>query len=900
MMKISALKYLFNPRSIAVLGREKKEGRDTILVRNLIDAGFAGSVLPVNPNRHAVAGVLAYADVSRLPETPDLAILTTPLEEGPALIGELGAKGTRAVLLINPEMSQAQPAAGAALKQALLDAASPYEIRILGPDRLGMAIPSNGINATLSRIALPPGPISLLTQSSSLMRAMLAWATDHNHSIGFSHLVSLGAVVDVDCSDVLDYLARDPKTRTILLYVERVHRPRQFMSAARVAARLKPVIALKPHSYDGGVVEEALYDAAAHRAGILRVDTLEQLFNAMETVGRPKLVRKNRLLILGNSRSMALLASGVLIKEGGVLAKLSPATRTALAGIVASDGHADNPVDLGGDAGFEAYDRALELLLAEPEVDALLLVHVPTFSDRDQESARAMAERTARSLRLVLVSWVGSPPSAPILQGFQQARLAVYRTPAEAVQAFIGITEYCRNQELLMETPASVPEEFSPDTAAARRLIAAALAADKGELNFRATSELLAAYQIPMVATHFAVTPEDAAMLATELGGNAVLKILSPAIRNRSDVGGVAMDLEGPHEVFTAATAMLRRVQTLAPGAVLEGFAVQPMIHRRGAYEVTIGVRTGRDFKAGPVLFFGHGGTEAQVINDIAYAFPPLNMHLARELMSRTRLYALLANNPGRPANLDALALTLLKVSQMVIDLGELVELDINPLRVDAEGTLALSARVRIAPATGATTERLAILPYPKEWEQCVPLPNGHTLSLRPILPEDEPALQALVRRLSPEDIRRRFFLPLSELDHGMAARLTQLDYDREIAFVLAEPGIAGKTVIWGVVNLYADPDLEKAEYAILLDPTLRGQGLGALLMRYAIEYARKRGIRELFGEVLRGNEPMLRLNQVLDFTIAGNPHDPDLRHVSLAVPGHWGLAIGKPGGSGE
>jgi acetyltransferase len=656
------------------------------------------------------------------------------------------------------------------------------------------------------------------------------------------------------------------------------------MSAARVAARLKPVIALKPHRYDSGV-EEALYDAAAHRTGILRVDTLEQLFNTLQTLGHTKSIRKkNRLLILGNSRSMALLASDALIKGGGVLAPLSPATRTALASIVASDGQADNPVDLGDKAGFAEYDRALELLLAEPETDVLLLVHVPTFSDRDQESARAIAERTARSPRLVLVSWVGSLPPASILQGFQQARLPVYRTPAEAVQTFIEIAEYGRNQELLMETPASMPEAFSPDTATAHRLIAAALAADKGELNFHATGELLAAYQIPMVATHFAATPEEAARLATELGGNVALKILSPAIRNRADVGGVALDLEGPREVFTAATAMLRRVQILAPGAVLEGFVVQPMVHRRGGYEVTIGVRTGRDFKAGPVLFFGHGGTEAQVINDIAYAFPPLNMHLARELMSRTRLYALLANNLGRPANLDALALTLLKVSQMVIDLSELVELDINPLRVDAEGVLALSARVRIAPATGEATERLAIRPYPKEWEQSIPLPNGRTLSLRPILPEDEPALQALVRRLSPEDIRRRFFRPLKELNHSMAAQLTQLDYDREIAFVLAEPGIAGKAVIWGVVNLYADPDREKAEYAILLDPTLRSLGLGALLMRYIIKYARKRGIQELFGEVLRENEPMLRLNQALGFSIESNPHDLDLRHVSLAV----------------
>lgn len=315
-------------------------------------------------------------------------------------------------------------------------------------------------------------------------------------------------------------------------------------------------------------------------------------------------------------------------------------------------------------------------------------------------------------------------------------------------------------------------------------------------MDIEATRELLEAYQIPMVVTRSASTPEAAARLAAELGGSVALKILSAAISNRSDVGGVALSLEGPDEVLAAASAMLKRVQTLAPEAVLEGFAVQPMLSRRGAYEIALGVRTGRNFKVGPVLFFGHGGTETQVINDIAYALPPLNMHLARELMSRTRIDSLLRTSPGRPVNLDALALTLLKVSQMVIDLGELVELNINPLWVNAEGVLALSASIRIAPATAPPTERLAIRPYPKELEQSLTLPDGRTLYLRPILPEDEPALQAMVRRMPKEDIYRRFFQPLKQLTHDLAARLTQLDYDRELAFVVAGPGTAGKAAL--------------------------------------------------------------------------------------------------------
>jgi acetyltransferase len=881
-MPIRTLKSMFNPGSIAIIGQGHDDaGADAILERNLINAGFKGPVLPVNPDRPAVAGVFTYPNVASLPTIPELAILTTRLEEGPAVIRELGTKGTRAVLLLSRSRLNAFADAGTALKQALLEAAKPYRLCLLGPDRLGMAIPINGINATLSQLPLMPGHLSLLTQSSSLMRAVMSWAA--SRTIGFSHLVSVGAEVDVDCSDILDYVAQDSQTYAILMYLESIRHPRRFLSAARTAARLKPIIALKPRGYRGNPVEEGIYDAAARRVGILRVDTIEHLFNAVETLANTKAVRKNRLLILGNSRSMGLLAGDTLLREGGTLAALSEATRAALARLLPRGYYPDNPVDLGDEAGFQEYNQALELLLKEAEADGILIVHVPTASDLDQECSQAIVACAAQSQRLVMISWVGSTPAIPIKRLFQHAQIATYPTPNEAVQSFIQLTEYRRNQELLMETPSSVPEEFTPATAMARRIIVTALAAGQDRLDIEATAELLAAYQIPMISTSFAPTPADAAVLATQLGGSVALKIVSKGIRHRSDVGGVALAVEGYQEVFTAASAMLKRVQALVPEAEIEGFAVQPMLHRRGAYEVAIGVRTGREFKAGPVLFFGHGGTESQVINDIAYALPPLNMHLARELMSRTRLYALLSRSPGRAVNLDALALVLIKVSQMVIDLDELTELDINPLRVDAEGVMALSAHVQIA-AVDPATERLAIRPYPQELEQRLTLADGRTLCLRPILPEDEPALQALVKRLSPEDIRLRFFQPLKELSHALAARLTQLDYDREMAFVLADPGRAGRTTVWGVVRMTADPDREQAEYAITLDPTLRGLGLGALLLRRIIDYARNRGIRQLFGEVLAENEAMLKLNRALGFAIKRDPNDPGLMHVRLSL----------------
>jgi acetyltransferase len=680
---------------------------------------------------------------------------------------------------------------------------------------------------------------------------------------------------------MLDYLAQDPETKSILMYLESISNPRKFMSAARIAARIKPVIVLKPRGNRS--VEDAIYDAAFRRAGLLRVDTIERLFNSVETLASAKPVQKNRLIIVGNSRSVGQLATDMLHRKGGVLAKISSTTQAELANIVSPGSHTDNPVDLGDQAGFKEYDKAMELLLKEPEADGILIVHIPAPPEHDRECARAIVERAANSRRLVMTSWVGAP-STVARQMFREAKIATYSTPDEAARSFMRVAEYRHNQELLMETPPSIPEQFTPETETAHRLIATALAEGRERLNAREVSSLLAAYAIPMVITHYASTPEEAAELARELNGPITVKIVSADITERADVGGVALALDSPEEVRSAASAMLRRVQTLAPQTSIEGFAVQPMLSRHGAYELTIGVRSGRHFGGSPVLRFGQGGTEAQVINDFAYALPPLNMHLAYEMMSRTRIYSLLSSSLGRPANLDALALTLIKVSQMVIDLGELVEMDINPLWVNVDGVLALNASARLARTSRPGSDRLAIHPYPKELEQTLELPDGRKLFIRPILPEDEPALQAMVGRMPAEDIRLRFFRPIRELTHDMAARLTQLDYDREMAFVITNPGLPGKATIWGVVRISTDPDLERAEYAIAVDRTMTGLGLGPMLMRRMIDYAKRRGIRELYGDVLRENEPMLKLNRAMGFTVKNDADDPNLIHVSLAL----------------
>lgn len=884
-MTIRNLGYMFKPRSIAVIGQgTKDESPDAILEMNLIEAGFKGPVMPVNPDRRAVSGVLTYKDVASLPEVPDLAIITRPLEECPALIGELGAKGTRAVSIVNQRLLRPQREVDAVLAQAMLDAAKPYLLRILGPDRLGIAIPNQGINATLCHTHLLDGHIAVLSQSSAVMRAIINWTQRRN--IGFSHLVSLGIRLDVDFADMLDYLAQEPHSRSILIYLERIMNPRKFMSAARVAARIKPVIVLKPRNYGDRAAEDAVYDAAFRRAGLLRVDTIERLFNSVETLASAKPVPNNRLIILGNSRSVSLLAADTLLGQGGTLASISEITQAELAGIAPPNAHTENPVDLGGHAGHKEYDRALELLLKEPGADGILIVHVPGAPELDQGCARAIVERSAKSRRLVVTSWVGAAAETPARQLLRNAGIATYSTPDEAARGFLRVAEYSRNQQLLMETPPSVLEEFTPDVEAARRLIATVLAAGRNQLNPREVGSLLAAYDIPLTTTRYASNPAAAAQQAAELEGSVALKILSPDIPERSSMGGVALALDTPEDVFASATAMLKRVQSLLPQAVIDGFAVQPMLARRGAYELILGMRTGQHFGGSPVLFFGHGGTESEVINDIAYAIPPLNMHLAQELMSRTRLYTMLRHSRGRRADLDAIALTLLKISQMVSDLPEIVELTINPLWANEEGVLALNALVGIATATGSGFERLAIHPYPKELEEIFTLPDGRTLCLRPILPEDEPPLRELVRRMPEEDRRLRFFQPIKELSHDMAARLTQLDYDREMALVVTNPGLPGKAEIWGVVRMTADPDMERAEYAIAMDRRMTGIGLGPMLMRRIIDYAKGRGILELYGTVLSENEPMLKLNRVLGFTIRRDAEDPSLMHVSLPLQG--------------
>jgi acetyltransferase len=849
--------------------------------------------MPVNPKHTAIEGVLTYPDIASLPVAPDLAVLATPPSTIPALIAELGERGTKAAVIITAGFGEAHED-GPALRQQVLDAAKPHLLRVVGPNCIGIMAPGCGLNASFAHIAPKKGHLAFVAQSGAMVTSVLDWAT--SRGIGFSHFASLGDMTDVDFGDVLDYLSTEPDVRGILLYVEAVTHARKFMSAARAASRLKPVIVIKAGrhpeaaaaaaSHTGALAgSDAVYDAAFRRAGMLRVQEIGDLFGAVETlaVGRP--AKGNRLTILTNGGGVGVMATDSLIDHKGRLASLSEETINALDGVLPATWSHSNPVDIIGDASADRYAKALEPLLADKGADATLVLFCPTAMASGVSVARSVVDTLSktRSKHSVLTCWLGEEAARPARKLLSDSGVSTYFTPERAVRAFMDMVHYRENQESLTQTPPSVPEEFDPDVATVRRLIDRAIDEGREWLTEPEAKSVLEAYQIPTVPTRTAANPQAAATAAAALGGAVVLKILSRDIVHKSDVGGVALDLRSPGAVRDAAKAMLDRVKAAMPDASVDGFTVQPMIDRPGAYELIVGVS--EDIQFGPVILFGQGGTAAEILNDTALALPPLNMHLAKDVIARTRISGVLSGYRGKPSvALDELALTLLKVSQLAVDYAEIVELDINPLLADEFGVMALDARIRVKPSDGPASLRLAIRPYPKELEEVITAKDGKAYLLRPIRPEDEPAAQDLFSRLSPEDIRMRFFGPKGALSHTVAARMTQIDYDREMALVLADPDPNTNDRIYGGVRIISDPNGEQAEYSVLIESGLSGSGLGHILMKKIIAYAKARKISEIFGDVLRENKRMLGLCEKLGFSKHAHPDDPAVIEVRLPL----------------
>ena len=896
-MSTYRLEKVFDPRSVALIGASQREGAlGRTVLRNLREAGFPGSILLVNPKYREIDGEPCVARIEDLTQVPDLIIVTTPPATVPGIIASAGRKGVAAALIITAGLGHG---AGSLAEEARLEARK-HGLRLVGPNCLGVIAPRAKLNASFAARNAMPGDLALISQSGAVEAGLLEWAA--RRRVGFSGLVSLGDMVDVDFGDCLDYFAADRGSRAILLYIEAIADARKFMSAARAAARAKPVVVIKSGRHAQGARaaathtgalagSDAVYEAAFRRAGLLRVFDLDELFAAAETLGRQKPFPGKRLAILTNGGGVGVLAVDRLIDLGGALAAVSPDTMAKLDRALPPTWSRANPIDIIGDADAARYDAALEALLADDENDAILVLNVPTALASASQAAEAVAEtvrrnrQTGERCKPVFAVWLGEDEVSK--HAFESLGIPHFATETDAVRGFMHLVRYREAQDLLMETPDSLPREFAPDAATARQIVAEALREGREWLDPLEANRLLTAYDIPVAPVTLAETPRRPQRRRCPIlaeGGTVAVKILSPDIIHKSDVGGVKLDLTSEEAVRKAAADIFERAERLKPGARVVGVTVQAMVRRPKARELIAGLADDPTF--GPVVVFGRGGTAVEIIDDKSMALPPLDLNLAEMLIARTQVSRILKAYRDVPAADErAIRLVLVKLSQLAADVPEIRELDINPFLADQNGVIAVDARVRIAPETetrrGQGHPRFAVRPYPKEWERSFALRNGRNVFVRPVRPDDEELFLEFLKRVSAEDLRLRFFAPIREFSHAFLAKLIQIDYARAIAFVALDAG-TGEMI--GVVRLHADANHETGEYAILLRSDLKGQGLGWELMRLTIEWARADGLGVIEGQVLRENTVMLDMARALGFKIRSDGSDHDLQIVTLRL----------------
>jgi acetyltransferase len=893
-MSIYRLDRLLSPQSVAVVGASPREGSlGRAVLKNLIGGGFAGRISIVNPHHAEINGLRAAKTLPELGAPPDVVVVTVPPAEVLPTIVAAGELGVAGAIIITAGLGHGPGSIAAEVGASARRAG----LRLLGPNCLGLFAPHAKFNASFAASSPAPGDLALISQSGAIAAGMIEWAATRN--IGFSGIASVGDQLDIDIGDLLDYFALDRATRAILLYIESITDARKFLSAARAASRVKPVVVVKAGRMAAGASaaathtgalagSDAVYDAAFRRAGLLRVFTLEQLFEAAEILGRLSRLDGRRLTILTNGGGLGVLAVDLLTELGGTLADISQQTRERLDQVLPPTWSHANPVDIIGDADAARYSAALEVLLNDSDSDAVLVMYVRTAIASPIAIADGVIDTIARYRKATLrpkpamAVWLGTQNLVDAK--FAEAKIPTYATEADAVRGFMHLVNYHDAQRALMDMPPALPAAFSPDTVSVRKIAQQALAEGRRWLDPIEANAVLSAYAIPALPTKTAENPDQAAIAAAEfldVGQPVAVKILSRDIVHKSDVDGVRLNLASAAAVRRAADDVLNNARKARPEARLQGVSVQPMVIKPKARELLLGIADDATF--GPVVAFGHGGTAVEVINDKALALPPLDLRMAHELIGRTRVARLLRAYRNVPAaDIDQVAFTLVKLAQLAADVPELRELDINPLLADETGVMALDVRIAVAPAMrGSAHSRLAIRPYPAEWQRCITLPDGHRFDVRPVLPQDEPLFVEFLKRVTPTDLRMRFFAVLKDFNHAMIARFTQLDYARAIAFVALDHDTGE---LMGVVRLHSDANFESGEYAILVRSDLKGRGLGWQLMQLIVEYARSEGLQRIEGQVLRENTTMLDMCRELGFVIGNDLEDLDLRHVRLAL----------------
>ncbi|AHM72485.1 bifunctional acetate--CoA ligase family protein/GNAT family N-acetyltransferase [Yersinia hibernica] len=865
-MSQRGLEALLRPKSIAVIGAsEKPERAGFLMMRNLLDGGFNGPILPVTPSHKAVCGVLAYANIASLPITPDLAILCTNNRRNLPLLEDLATRGCKAVIILSAATEQF-----AELKAC----AQRHHIRLLGPNSLGLLAPWQGLNASFSPVPIKKGRLAFISQSAAVANTILDWA--QQREVGFSYFIALGDSLDIDVDDLLDFLARDGKTSAIMLYIEHISDARRFLSASRSASRNKPILVVKSgrsqraqQLLNGQQGLDAAYDAAIQRAGLLRVQDTHELFSAVETLSHMHPLRGERLLIVSNGAAPAAMALDELIRRNGKLATLSDTTQSALSAALLPFVSLRNPIDLRDDASAERYLAAVKPLLDSTDYDALLLIHSPSAAAPGSKTAELLISAIRQHPRgkriTLLTNWCGEYSSLDARRLFTEAGIPTYRTPEGAITAFMHMVEYRRNQKQLKETPA-LPMGLTDNTAHVHQLIRQALAEGTTQLDTHEVQPILEAYGLNMLPTWIASDSVEAVHIAEQLGYPVAIKLRSPDIVHKSEVQGVMLYLRTAIEVQRAADDILDRVKRTYPQARIDGLLVQSMANRAGAQELRIAVE--QDAIFGPLIMLGEGGIEWHHETQAAVALPPLNMALARYLIIQAVKGGKIRSRGSlQPLDIPGLSRLLVQVSNLILDCPEISRLDIHPVLASGNEFTLLDVSMQLAPVTGDPQARLAIRPYPHELEQNVVLKDGSHCLFRPILPEDEPLLKLFIDQVTKEDLYYRYFSEINEFSHDDLANMTQIDYDREMAFVAVRQNAAGPEII-GVTRALSDPDNIDAEFAVLVRSDLKGLGLGRELLEKMIQYTRSHGLTRLTAVTMPNNRGMIGLAQKLGFSI--------------------------------
>jgi acetyltransferase len=882
------LKRLFAPQSVAVFGASDEPGAvGTLLLANLRQ-GFSGQVYAINPKHEKVQGQPCYPSLEAAGHAVDLAVIATPAATVPGIIEALGRFGVPGAVILSAGFSEAGEK-GRKLERELLEVARRHGVRLVGPNCLGIMRPSIGLNATFAHGAAKAGKLALVSQSGAICTAVLDWAAERE--IGFSSVVSTGLSADVDFGEVLDYLVADPETESILLYIEGVRNARGFMSGLRAAARSKPVIALKVGRHDAGgeaarshtaalVGNDEAFSAALRRAGVVRGRRIGYLFAAASTLAAGYRYRGRRLCIVTNGGGPGAMAADEAAELGIPLAELDEATRQRLDEALPTAWSHGNPVDIVGDAPPERYAAAIEACLASSAVDAMLVILTPQAMTDPAAAARALIKVCKKRSKPVFACWMGGVQVAPARELLESARIPSFNTPETAVEAFKYLASYHENQRLLLQVPGALSRTDAPDIEGARMIIEGVLAEGRKLLSEQESKALLAAFRIPVVAGTRVHDANEALVAAETLGFPVALKIDSPDITHKSDVGGVQLNITNMQALRPAFLEMMQRVGEKNPEARLQGAVVERMVHASNARELLVGITTDPIF--GPVVSFGSGGKMVEALADTAVALPPLNTLLADDLIRRTGVSRMLGDYRDMPAaDLEALRQVLVRVAEIACELPEVRELDINPLLLDEHGAVAVDARVVVGhpPLSLERYDHMAIHPYPRHFVQQMQLPDGTPMTIRPIRPEDAGIEQSFVRALSRHSKYYRFMYVLDELPPEMLARFTQLDYDREMAFI-AVVSKGGEETEVAVARYITNPDGESCEFAVAVADDWQHHGIGHRLMEALMAAARSKGLKQMEGAVLSENREMLQMAESLGFSARADAEDASVTLV--------------------